>query len=126
MRPDLALTAINAVREHHAYGHTCHDGRWYNPNAGTRSPCPDLRHLDTAREQVERLHASVHEAAHTDRHAVAVAEGMTGLTMSALDPESREGWTLTARMAIEALAASLDGDDDLTARARAASARITT
>lgn len=123
MKPDLALAAIEAVEVHHRGGHTCHDGRWYNDNTGTRTHCPARSHLLTAAFQVVRLGSRVHDAAHSERHPVAVAEGMTGLVMADLQPEDAAGWVQAARMAIEALAASLEADSDLTARAQAAAAR---
>lgn len=116
MKPTLALAAITAAAAPHQGGHTCTDGKWYNPNAGTRGPCPTIGHLRTAAEQVEKLHASVHEAAHDTPAAEHVAQSMTGLVMTELNDEDREGWTRTARMAIEGLAEWLDRDPDLIAR----------
>lgn len=110
MRPTLALTAIEAVEHPHRGGHNCDDGKWYNDNTGTRTPCPVRAHLTTAREQVDRLHAQVHEAAHDEAAAVHVAEAMTGLVLADLADEDREGWVMTARMAMEGLAEWLDRD----------------
>lgn len=124
MRPTLALATLDTLAAPHRGGHRCTSGVWFNDNAGDRLPCPVRRDLATVREQVEALHASVHEAAHDTDAAVAVAEGMTGLTMADLDPESREGWTLAARMAVEALAAHLDRDPVLESRAKAVRDRL--
>jgi hypothetical protein len=123
MRPTLALATLDSLAGPHRAGHRCTDGEWYNDATG-RPPCPVRRDLGVVREQVEALHASVHEAAHDDDAARAVAEGMTGLVMADLDTESREGWTLTARMAVEALAAHLDRDPALEARAASVRARL--
>lgn len=125
MRTTLAETAIAAAAAPHRQAHICTDGRWYNPHAGTRTPCPTLGHLTTATEQVTRLGAAVHDAAHNDDAARYVAEGMTGLVMAQVDAESREGWTTTARMAVEALSEWLDRDPALEGRATAALARLT-
>lgn len=123
-RPNLALASIDAARRPHDHGHTCTDGKWWNPNTGTRSSCPTRLSLLTAATQVQHLFDQVHEAAHDDDAAVAVAEGMTGLVMVELAEDDAEGWTTTARMAIEALAAHLDHDPDLEARAAAAHDRM--
>lgn len=125
MRPTLAYAALTAAAAPHEYGHVCHDGLWYAPHLGTRSPCPPLASLRTVREQVQHLHEQVHTAAHNDTAATAVAEGMTGLVMADLPDEDREGWVTTARMAIEALAHHLDRDPVLEARQAAAVARLT-
>ena len=124
MRPTLALSTLDHLTAPHRGAHRCTNGAWFNDNVGDRLPCPVRAGLTTVREQVEALHASVHEAAHDTTAAVAVAEGMTGLTMADLDPESREGWTLAARMAVEALAAHLDRDPALEARAKAVRDRL--
>lgn len=124
-RPNLALVAIDAVRAPHQIGHRCEDGQWHNPNAGTRTRCQVLRHLDVARRQVERYSTQVHDAAHTPRHVDAVAQGMTGLVLADLHPDDANGWRTAARYAIEALSFSLDTNDALTDRAAAAAARHT-
>lgn len=124
MKPTLALASIDAAEAPHRHGHTCTDGRWWNPNAGTRSPCPIQGHLRVAREQVEKLHAQVHEAAHDTPTVDAVAEGMTGLVLADLQPEDRDGWRMATRLAIESLAEQLDRDAALEARAAAVRARL--
>jgi hypothetical protein len=124
MRPALALAALDAALLPHRGGHRCTDGKWWNDATGTRTPCPTRIHLDLAHEQVGKLHASVHEAAHDTDAATAVAEGMTGLVMAELSADDREGWVLTARMAIEALAEHLDRDPAREARARALRDRL--
>lgn len=127
MRPTLALASIDVVAKPHHVGHRCDDGKWFNPNAGTRSICPVLGHLRTAREQVEKMHNSVHEAAHTQSLVRAVMQGMTGFTDDDIDQmptEDAAGWDRTAAMAIEALAEQLDRDPALEARAAAVRARL--
>lgn len=125
MRPTLALSTIETLTAPHRGGHRCTSGDWHNDNVGDRLPCPVLAGLTTVREQVQALHEQVHNAAHDTGAAVAVAEGMTGLVMAELHPEDREGWTLAARMAVEALAAHLDRDPALEARAQAVRDRLT-
>lgn len=124
MTPDLALQSITAVRQIHAQGHTCTDGRWYNPRAGTRSRCQTLAHLDTAHEQVTRLRTQVHDAAHSDRHVDAVAAALTSTPLTELPEDVRTGWRHMARLAVEALAWSLANSTALTDRAAALHARI--
>lgn len=111
MRLTLALTALDAVEAPHRGGHTCDDGKWYNDNTGTRTPCPIRGHLTTAREQVHRLHAQVHEAAHDEAAVEVIAQAMLSDTpMGDLDPDAAEGWRYLARLAVEGLAEWLDRD----------------
>lgn len=124
MKPDLALTALDAVRREHNRGHTCTDGKWFNPNAGTRSRCATLAHVDTATEQVTRLATQVHDAAHADRHVHAVAAALVSTPLAELPPDVREGWVHMSHLAIEALAYSLETNDQLTEAARAVQARF--
>ena len=124
MRPDTALTLIAGLARPHHGGHRCTNGNWHNDAVGTRAPCPVVDALDALRREVTGLHEQVHDAAHDDDAARAVAEGMTGLVMADLDDESQEGWTLTARMAVEALAAHLDRDPVREARAAAVRERL--
>lgn len=119
-----AMTALDAVEEPHRGGHRCTDGAWYNDNAGPRTPCPTRQHVATVREQVDRLHAQVHDAAHDTPAAEHVAHAMTGLVLADLEPEDREGWTRTARMAIEGLAEWLERDPHKIARAEQVRARL--
>jgi hypothetical protein len=121
--PGILVDLDNLLRPHLA-GHRCIDGQWFNPNAGARRNCPTYTYLTEVRAGAEALHASVHEAAHDDAAATAVAEGMTGLTMAELADEDREGWVLTARMAIEALSEWLDIDHVLEARRAATLDRL--
>lgn len=124
MSPELALQAIAAVTTAHVGGHRCQDDRWYNDHTGTHTKCPVRLHMETATAQVQRLAEQVHAAATTPRHIDAVAQGMTGLVLADLQPEDAEGWRTTARYAIEALAASLDGSEALTTRATQLAQRI--
>lgn len=126
MMPDLAVTAIEAVRAVHQHGHTCTDGKWYNPHAGTRSRCQTLAHLDTALAQVGLLSAQVHTAAHTDRHVHAVAAAICAMPLADLPPDAVDTWVGIARQAVEALAYSLETSEDLTARANQLADRLTT
>lgn len=113
----LATAAIDAVRLDHTNGHTCTDGKWYNPRAGTRSKCQTLTHLDLAHLQVTALGAQVHAAAHTPRHVDAVAGALVATPLPELSPENVEAWRGLARQGIEALAYSLETTDQLTERA---------
>lgn len=124
MRPTLALATLDTLTGPHIGGHRCTSGDWYNNLVGDQIPCPVHRDLTTVREQVEGLHAQVHEAAHDTEAAEAVAAGMTGFVMDDLSDEDRHGWTLTARMAVEALAAHLDRDPAIEARAQAVRDRL--
>jgi hypothetical protein len=105
---------LDTLEAPHLHGHSCVShfpgvDAWYNPGAGRTGPCPTLTTLRDLRTHLAALTTQVHDAAHDDAAAVAVAEGMTGLVMADLEPEeAREGWVLTARLAIEALAAHLD------------------
>lgn len=123
MKPDLALQSLEAVSAPHQIGHRCADGQWHNPNAGTRTRCQVLRHLDTARTQLERYSTAVHDAAHTPRHIEAVATALTSTPLTELPADVRDGWEHMARLAVEALAWSLENNDALTDRAAAAAAR---
>lgn len=133
MRPTLANTLLDALAEPHRNGHRCLDGQWWNPNAGTRTPCPDLTRLTTLREQVARLHTQVHEAAHDTATATAVAQAMVcpGATPDddlddwhALPGEVQDGWVHLARLAIEGLSCQLDRDPQLEARVAAVRERL--
>lgn len=124
MRPDTALTVIAGLARPHIAGHRCTNGDWYNDAVGARERCPVRAALDTLTLEVKGLHEQIHGAAHDDDAARAVAEGMTGLVLADLGDEEREGWTLAARMAIEALAAHLDRDPVLEARAAAVRERL--
>jgi hypothetical protein len=118
------LDHVQRLTDPHRAGHRCIDGNWWNPNAGSRQHCPVYTRLQEVADTATALRDSVHEAAHDTAAATAVAEGMTGLVMADLDPEDREGWVLTARMAIEALAIWLDIDHVLEARRAATLARL--
>lgn len=124
MRPDLALTAIDAVRADHAHGHTCTDGKWYNPHAGSRTPCAVLGHLNTAYTQTQALAAQVHLAAHTARHVDAVAAALVATPLAELSADNQEAWRGLARQGIEALAWSLENNDQLTERGHALVERL--
>lgn len=124
MKPDLALAAIDAVRADHAHGHTCTDGKWYNPHAGTRTSCQVWRHLDVARVQVYLLGQQIHAAAHTPRHVDAVAAALIATPLAELSPDNQEAWRGLARQGIEALAYSLENNDQLTQRAEALAVRL--
>lgn len=121
---DSAHHHLDALTGPHRGGHRCTDGGWYNDATGARVPCPVVRSLTAVRQAVDDLAAAPHAAAHDTAAAVAVAEGMTGLDLSVLAEEEREGWTLTARLAIETLAAHLDRDPEREARAAAVQARL--
>lgn len=113
MQPTLLLAALDAVGKPHVAGHRCSDGKWYNDAAGTKSPCPVRLHLDTARDQAEKLHASVHEAAHDDASVRYVMQAMTGFTdddLSQMPGDESWGWMHTTRLAIEGLSEYLDRD----------------
>lgn len=124
MRPDLALTAIDAVRADHAHGHTCSDGKWYNPHAGTRTRCQTAVHLDTASNQVTLLGTQVQVAATQTRHIDAVAAALVATPLAELSPDNQEAWRGLARQGIEALAWSLENNDQLTQRAQALTERL--
>lgn len=128
MRPTLLHTALDAIGKHHVAGHRCNDGEWYNDATGTRTPCPIRRHLDTAREQADRLHAQVHDAAHDDTAVRAVLQGMTGFTdddLTTMGEEEAAGWMHSTRLAIETLAEHLDRDPVREARTAAVRERLT-
>lgn len=109
MSPDAAYAALDAAALPHLHGHSCTDGQWWNENAGTRTACPTLRHLRTARAQVALLDTQVHRAAHDDAAVAAVARGLlAGTDLTTLDPETTAGWITMAQQGIEALAAHLD------------------
>lgn len=125
MRPDLALTAIDAVRADHLHGHTCTDGKWFNPHAGSRTACPVLCHLNTALAQVTGLGTQVHDAAHQARHVDAVAAALIATPLAELSPDNQEAWRGLARQGIEALAWSLENNAQLTERGHALVERLT-
>jgi hypothetical protein len=107
-----AYAAIDTITRLHTGGHHCltPDGTtaWFNENAGARSRCPTRTLLTGVRDEITSLTQQVHTAAHDPDAVRATAEGMTGLVMADLGGDDREGWTQTARDAIEALAAHLD------------------
>lgn len=127
MRPTLALATLDTLTAPHLGGHRCTNGDWYNNLVGDRTPCPVFRDLGIVREQVEGLHAQVHEAAHDDEAAMVVAMGATGYYpdwVEALDDDDRAGMLMMGRMAVEALAAHLDRDPVIEARAQAVRDRL--
>jgi hypothetical protein len=105
MSPDAehALADLDAAGTDHAYAHRYTDGQWYR--LGHR--CPTRQNLLHAEAHVRALIGAVEKAAADPDALRTVAEGMTGLTMSDLDGDSREGWQATARMAVLSLAAWL-------------------
>jgi hypothetical protein len=105
MSPDAehALADLDAAGTDHAYAHRCTDGQWYRLG----HPCPTRQNLIHAEAHVHALIGAVERAAADPDALRTVAEGMTGLTMSDLDGESREGWQTTARLAVLSLAAWL-------------------
>lgn len=108
MTADLVGAALDALTDPHVGGHRCTDGLWWNPNAGTRTPCPTLGHLRLIAEQVDRYRQQVHTAAHDDTAARVVAEGFTGLTLADLSADDAVAYHHAGRLALEALAAHLD------------------
>lgn len=127
MRPTLIHAALDALDKPHVAGHVCADRQWYNAAAGTRTPCPVRRHVATAREQADRLHAQVHEAAHDNTAVRVVMQGMTGFTdddLANMPAEDAEGWMHATRLAIEALSEHLDRDPVLDARRAAIRERL--
>jgi hypothetical protein len=108
LAPDLVGAALDALTDPHIGGHRCTDGLWWNPNAGTRTPCPTLGHLRLIAEQVDRLRTQVHDAAHTPTSCNVVAEAFTGLTLAALPIYDAVSYHHAGRLALEALAAHLD------------------
>lgn len=125
MRPTLALASIDRASLAHRHGHRCDDGQWYNPNTGTKTPCPITASLTIAATQIQRLHAQVHDASHNPTVVDLVAEAMlAGTPLADLPPENADGWRHLTRLAIEALAEYLDRDPVLEARAAAAVERI--
>ncbi|UQS95193.1 hypothetical protein Pam4_50 [Pseudanabaena phage Pam4] len=121
---DTIRDVLTVLSSPHRGGHRCTNGGWYNDNAGARTACPVLLALDDLGTAATLLASAAHAAAHDTATAVRVAEGMTGLDLAALGEEEREGWTLTARLAIETLAAELDRDHAREARAAALSDRL--
>ena len=108
---DQTMTPADAVETltgQHQSQHRCDDGIHYGPKAFHK--CPMNRAAATLTDAITAERARVHAAAHDPDAVCAVAEGMTGLTMADLTADDRQGWELTARMAIEALAAHLDPD----------------
>lgn len=127
MRPTLIHAALDALDAPHRAGHRCTDGEWWNDAVGTRTSCGVRGHIATIRTQVERLHASVHDAAHSDDAVTAVLTGMTGFStedLAAMPAEDRDGWVLTVRLAVEALAEWLDRDPVKDARVAAVRERL--
>lgn len=124
MRPTLALQALAAVTAPHKGGHRCTDNNWYHDGVGTQTPCPVTAHLVTVREQIDRLHTQVHEAAHDTPTMVHVMEAMTGFDAEEMDDELRSAWVLSVRQAVEALAEYLDRDPAQDARLAAVRARL--
>lgn len=120
MKPDRALAIIEETASHHRYGHHCHDGGWYNQRTGAGIPCGVVTALEVAAADVAQLHTQVHEAAHSPEQVDTVAAAMLSTPLDELDPEQQEGWRHLARLAIEALAADLDRDLLLEARAESA------
>lgn len=128
MRTDLITAALTANEVHHRYGHTCEDGRWWNPNTGTNTPCPPLALLRLAQTQLGAVRTTVHAAAHNDDHALVVgvaAAGYEDVDLNEVDDESRAGFLAMGRRAIEALSHRLDTDPDTEARAQAVLGRLT-
>lgn len=107
----LTDAALDAVRQPHAFGHTCHNGRWYNHHVGTRSPCPVLGHLGLLTAQITRLEQQVHAAAHDPAAVTVVACALlAGTPLTELSEDEAAGWFTMARQGIEGLAAHLDPD----------------
>lgn len=98
--------AYDALTGHHRGQHRCDDGNYYGPKVWAE--CPMNVNASVLSLAMVDERNRVHEAAHNDDAVRAVAEGMTGLVMAELSDEDRQGWMMTARMAIEALAAHLD------------------
>lgn len=125
MRPDTIFARLDAAAGPHRSGHRCLDGQWYNPHAGARTPCPTAVTLAAAREDVARLHAAPHAAAHDAEAVDRITEAMlAGTPLADLDPEQADGWRHLARLAVEALAEHLERDPAREARAAAASGRL--
>ena len=127
MRPTLLHTALDAIDKPHVAGHKCIDGQWYNDAAGTRTPCPVRLHVTTARDQADRLHSQVHDAAHDDDAVRFVMQGMTGFTdddLTEMGADDAGAWMLATRLAIEALSEHLDRDPVLDARRAAIRERL--
>lgn len=124
MRPDATLTRLSELASPHRSGHQC-NGTWHNPQAGKRQKCPTLLSIEATAADVRQLHAQVHDAAHNPDQIDTVAEAMlSGTPLSELDPEVADGWRHVARLAVEALAADLDRDLLLEARAAAVRTRL--
>lgn len=102
-----ADTALTALAEPHGAQHRCTDGRYYTPRE--TALCPVNVRLGVLRTTLDHARSVAHRACHDTAHITAVAEGMTGLTMSELESEDREGWMLATRHALETHAALLDG-----------------
>lgn len=124
MRDTLIHTTLDALKEPHRFGHRCDDGNWWNPNAGTRTPCPVFTRLDTVRAQVEQISGAVAAAAEDPTTLRVMIEAMTGLDLKALPAEESEGWMVSAAVALEALAAHLNRDPAVEARAEAVKVRL--
>lgn len=98
--------ANEALTGHHRGQHRCDDGRYYGPKQWAE--CPMNKAAAVLSLAIIDERQRVHDAAHDDDAVTAVAEGMTGFVMAELSEDDAHGWRLTARMAIEALAAHLD------------------
>lgn len=109
LQPITPTAAVETLTHGHRGQHRCGPGRWFGVDAW-RS-CPTNVAAAALVDALAEERARVHEAAHDDTAVHAVLTGMTGFTvddLAAMEVEDRDGWTLTARGAIEALAAHLD------------------
>lgn len=124
MQPTRALSAIESVAHRHRGGHRCIDGNWYNDNAGARVACGTLTALRGAADDVRRLHAQVHDAAHDPEAVDAVMSAMLSTPVEDIDPGERDPWRHLTRLAIEGLAHHLDQDTSPEARRAEAAAAL--
>jgi hypothetical protein len=106
--PDVEA-ASKVLLAAHIGQHRCEDGTYYGVHDWTA--CPTQTAHGVLLAAITRHQTAPHTAAHTPAAVDAVAVGMTGFDLAVLAEEDREGWRLTARYAIEALAAHLDGVD---------------
>lgn len=105
--PTQVQAASAVILTNHTGQHRCDDGVYYGVSAWQY--CPTQAAHRTLTDTIDQLRSAPHAAAHSPAAVDAVAAGMTGFVLAELAEEDREGWRATARYAIEALAAHLDG-----------------
>lgn len=103
---DKAAHAAEALTANHRGQHRCTDSIYYGPrDAGT---CPVSTAVQVLCDTIDVTKVLPHTAVHDTEHVDLVMLGMTGLVAADLEPDDRDAWRLSVRLALETHAALLD------------------